>query len=62
MDDWQFNPRIFTYIDSLWGPHSIDRFATQCNVQLSRYNFGQRYPNAEALDFYHLPDTLLTSD
>jgi hypothetical protein len=28
MDDWQLNPRIFTYLDSLLGPHSIDMFAT----------------------------------
>jgi hypothetical protein len=37
-DDWQLNPRIFTYVDSLWGPHSIDRFVTQGNSQLSRCN------------------------
>jgi hypothetical protein len=30
-DDWQLNPRIFTYMDSMWGPHSIDRFATHGN-------------------------------
>jgi hypothetical protein len=28
MDDWQLNLRIFTYLDSMWGPHSIERFAT----------------------------------
>jgi hypothetical protein len=37
-DDWQLNPRIFTYMDSLWGPHSIDRFATHGNTQLPCYN------------------------
>jgi hypothetical protein len=37
-DDWQLNPRIFTYLNSLWGPHSIDRFATQGNSQLPGYN------------------------
>ena len=24
--DWQLNPRIFRYLDHLWGPHSVDRF------------------------------------
>jgi hypothetical protein len=37
-DDWQLNPRIFTYLDSSWGPHSIDMFATQGNSQLPRYH------------------------
>jgi hypothetical protein len=37
-DDKQLNPRIFIYLDSLWGPHSIDMFATQGNSQLPRYN------------------------
>jgi hypothetical protein len=27
-DGWQLNPRIFTYLDSLWGPLSIDMLAT----------------------------------
>jgi hypothetical protein len=33
MDDLQLNSLIFTYLDSLWAPHSIDRFATQGNSQ-----------------------------
>jgi hypothetical protein len=32
----QLTPRVFTYMDSVWAPHSIDRFATQGNHQLSR--------------------------
>jgi hypothetical protein len=38
IDDWHLNPRIFTYMESRWGPHSIDRFAAQGNTQLPRYN------------------------
>jgi hypothetical protein len=49
MDDWQLNPRIFTYLDSLWCPHSIDRFATHGN---SRW----RDPTSEAVNCLHLPD------
>jgi hypothetical protein len=30
-DDWQLNTRILTYMDSVWAPHSIDRFATHGN-------------------------------
>jgi hypothetical protein len=25
--DWQLSPLIFTYMDCMWGPHSIDMFA-----------------------------------
>jgi methionine aminopeptidase len=55
MDEWQLNPRIFTYVDSLWGPHSIDRFTTHGNSQLPRYN--SRH-TSEAVDCLHLPDNL----
>jgi hypothetical protein len=54
-DDWQLNLRIFTYLDSLWGPHSIDRYATQGNSQLPRYNSRWRDPTSEAVECLHLP-------
>jgi hypothetical protein len=57
-DDGQLNPHIFTYLDSLWGPHSIDRFATHGNSQLARYNSRSRDPTSEAVDCLHLPDSL----
>jgi hypothetical protein len=31
-DDWQLNPRIFAYLQTSWGPHSIDRFASMENA------------------------------
>ena len=27
-DDWMVNPHIFQWIDSVWGPDTIDTFAT----------------------------------
>jgi len=24
-DDWMLNPMVFTWLDSLWGPHTIDQ-------------------------------------
>jgi hypothetical protein len=56
-DDSQFNPHIFTYLNSMWGPHSIDRFATHGNSQLPRYNSRSRDRTSEAVDSLHLPDT-----
>jgi hypothetical protein len=61
MDDRQLNPRIFIYLDSLRGPHSIDRFATHGNKQLPRYNARSRDPSAEAVDCLHMPIILWTS-
>jgi hypothetical protein len=57
-DDRQLNPRIFTYLDSFWGPHYIDKFATQGNSQPPRYNSRWRDPTSEAVDCLHLPDNL----
>ena len=31
--DWKLNPRIFAWLDSLWGPHEHDRCASAQNVQ-----------------------------
>ena len=33
-DDWKVNSSLFLYIDSLWGPHSVDCFASIENRQL----------------------------
>ena len=27
-DDWSINPSVFKWLDSIWGPHTVDRFAT----------------------------------
>ena len=31
-EDWQLTPRIFSYLQTSWGSHSIDRFATMENT------------------------------
>jgi hypothetical protein len=55
-DDWQLNPRIFAYLQSAWGPHSVDRFASMENAQLPRFNARWRDPKCEDVDCLHLPD------
>jgi hypothetical protein len=55
-DDWQLNPRIFAYLHTAWGPHSIDRFASMENAQLPRFNARWRDPKCEDVDCLHLPD------
>ena len=36
--DYSLRRRVFSYIDKLWGPHSIDRFASDLNARLPRFN------------------------
>ncbi|CAG2242111.1 unnamed protein product [Mytilus edulis] len=34
-DDWGIDEQLFTYLDSLWGPHEIDWFANDDNHKLT---------------------------
>ena len=36
-DDWGIHPGVFLYYDRLWGPHSVDCFASFYNAQLPRF-------------------------
>eukprot|EP00873_Tetraselmis_striata_P011019 jgi/Tetstr1/431283/TSEL_020978.t1 len=55
-DDWQLDPLMFTELESRFGPHSIDRFASALNTLLPRYNAAWLDPTCEAVDSLHLPD------
>lgn len=37
-DDWSINPALFAQLDSMWGPHLVDRFADQHNSHLPMFN------------------------
>lgn len=37
-DDWSIDSHSFSQIDCLWGPHTIDRFASPHNAKLSVFN------------------------
>ena len=54
LDDWQLNPKLFQILDSKWGPHSLDRFASPYNTQLARFNSRSWSPGAEAIDAFSL--------
>ena len=49
-DDYMLNPSVFAWLDELWGPHSVDRFASPNNAQLDRFN--TRAPGSEAVDAF----------
>ena len=36
LDDWQLDVGAFRFLNALWGPHTIDRFADHYNAQLVR--------------------------
>ena len=47
---------MFAHLQSLWGPHTIDRFASMQNTQLLRFNARWRDPQCEDVDCLRLPD------
>ena len=40
---------MFKQLDQLWGPYSIDRFASSYNAKLSRFNSRFLQPGTEAV-------------
>ena len=50
--DWQLNPALFDLANQLWGPHTVDRFATSVNKLLPRFNSALPQPGAEAVDAF----------
>eukprot|EP00731_Ephydatia_muelleri_P018538 Em0011g578a len=51
-DDWYVNPAVFAWVEELWGPHTVDRFASHYNMQLPRFNSRFASPGAEAVDAF----------
>ena len=37
-DDWSIDPQSFLTLQHLWGPHTVDRFASPHNAKLPRFN------------------------
>ena len=50
--NWMLHPNLFQLLEDLWGPHSIDRFATFQNRQLLRYNSLYWDVGSEAVDAF----------
>ena len=48
-DDWYINPDVFAWLDLLWGPHTVDRFADYDNCQLPRFNSRCWNPGSKAV-------------
>ena len=51
-DDWKVNPQIFSWIDVMWGPHSVDCFAHVDNTQLPKFYSRFWCPGSTAVDAF----------
>eukprot|EP00873_Tetraselmis_striata_P044166 jgi/Tetstr1/464430/TSEL_000103.t1 len=60
--DWMLNPRIFRYVDRIWGPHTVDHFATMEIALVPRYNSRWTVPGTEAADFLAQSDATWRAD
>ena len=53
--EWHLDQSTFHHLEQLWGPHTVDRFASSLNHLLPRYNTRFYDPQAEATDALSLP-------
>ena len=51
-DDWSLSRGTFRELDKVWGPHTVDRFASHYNTQLPRFNSRFWNPGSEAVDAF----------
>ena len=49
-DNWSLNSEVFAQLDRRWGPHSVDRFPSHYNAQVSRFNSKFMSPGCCAVD------------
>jgi hypothetical protein len=50
--DWKLNTTIFLQLDNVWGPHEVDRMASDTNKQLPRFNSRWWCPGTEVVDCF----------
>ena len=51
-DDWQVTEDVFKDLDSLWGPHTVDCFATYYNRKIVRYFSRFWNPDTTGIDAF----------
>ena len=52
LDDWMLNPIHFQELDSLWGPHTVDLFASLNSKQLPHFCAKWLCPVCEGVDAF----------
>ncbi len=53
-DDWGVSQTFYNFIDHIWGPHSVDRFADENNAKLNVFNSKYWCPNTSQVDAFSL--------
>ena len=51
-DDWGITDEFFDFLNGMWGPFSVDRFASHYNTKLQRFNSKYWCPKTEAVDAF----------
>ena len=51
-DDYMLHPVLFQWLDNIWGPHTVDRFANPVNAQIERFNSRFWNPGTDAVDAF----------
>ena len=53
-DDWSVSDALFRYVESVWGPYDLDRFASYYNAKVGRFCSRFWNPNAFAIDAFSI--------
>ena len=48
--DWEIDNTIFKALSSIWGPFTVDRFASHLNAKCTRFNSRWLVPGTEGID------------
>ena len=52
LDDYTLHDELFNYIDTIWGPHSCDRFACHYNAKLQKFNTRYFQPGTDGVNAF----------
>ncbi|XP_052715456.1 uncharacterized protein LOC128188443 isoform X2 [Crassostrea angulata] len=51
-DDWSVSDEFFEFMNNMWGPYTVDRFANYLNKKLPRFNSLFWNPGTDAVDCF----------
>lgn len=51
-DDWGIDPEVYSVLDNLWGPHTVDRFASDYNTKCLVFNSKHWCPNTSGINAF----------
>lgn len=54
VDNWGVSEDVFEFLDQMWGPHTIDRFANHYDHKIIRFNSLVWVPGTEKVDAFSI--------